>query len=58
MQILSTINKELLKPNPSVAFRHHSHSIVNVLPPESDSTDQLMTENPDVTCRDIGGLDM
>ena len=58
VRILSTINKELLKPNTSVALHRHSHSVVDVLPPESDSTVQLMTENPDVTCRDIGGLDM
>eukprot|EP00593_Proboscia_inermis_P002618 CAMPEP_0171297370 /NCGR_PEP_ID=MMETSP0816-20121228/6130_1 /TAXON_ID=420281 /ORGANISM="Proboscia inermis, Strain CCAP1064/1" /LENGTH=403 /DNA_ID=CAMNT_0011771613 /DNA_START=103 /DNA_END=1314 /DNA_ORIENTATION=- len=58
VRILSTINKELLKPNTSVALHRHSHSVVDVLPPESDSTVQLMTEKPDVSYRDIGGLDM
>ena len=57
VRILSTIDREKLKPNASVALHRHSHSVVDVLPPESDSTIQLMQEKPDVTYRMIGGLD-
>ncbi len=42
----------------SVALHRHSHSMVEILPPESDSAIQLMQEKPDVTYKDIGGLDM
>jgi 26S proteasome regulatory subunit T3 len=57
---LSTIDRELLKPNTSVALHRHSHSCVDVLPPESDSTIQLLgdQEKPDVSYDDIGGLDI
>jgi 26S proteasome regulatory subunit T3 len=58
VRILSTIDRELLKPNTSIALHRHSHSVVDVLPPESDSTVQLMSEKPNVTYKDIGGLDM
>lgn len=57
VRILSTIDREKLKPNASVALHRHSHSVVDVLPPESDSTIQLMMEKPDVTYAQIGGLD-
>jgi len=57
VRILSTLDKEKLKPNTSVALHRHSHCVVNVLPPESDSTVQLMTEKPNVTYKDIGGMD-
>merc|ERR1712216_389987 len=49
---------EKLKPNSSVALHRHSHSVVDVLPPESDSTVQLMLEKPKVSYKDIGGLDV
>jgi len=60
VRVLSTLDRELLKPNTSVALHRHSHSLVDVLPPESDSTIQLLGqgEKPDVTYNDIGGLDM
>ncbi len=57
VRILSTLDREDLKPNSSVALHRHSHSVVNVLPPESDSTVQLMTEKPNVSYKDIGGMD-
>lgn len=57
VRILSTIDREKLKANASVALHRHSHSVVDVLPPESDSTIQLMTEKPSVTYQMIGGLD-
>jgi len=60
VRILSTLDREQLKPNSSVALHRHSHSVVNILPPESDSSIQMMqiTEKPDVSYQDIGGLDV
>ena len=58
VRILSTLDRELLKPNTSIALHRHSHSVVDILPPESDSTIKLMTEKPTVTYKDIGGLDI
>merc|ERR1711934_561362 len=60
VRILSTINRELLKPNSSVALHRHSNSVVDVLPPEADSSISLLSdaEKPDVTYNDIGGLDI
>lgn len=58
VRILSTLDREVLKPNTSVALHRHSHSVVEILPPESDSTIQLMQERPDITYHDIGGMDM
>lgn len=58
VRILSTLDREELKPNASVALHRHSHSVVAILPPESDSTIQLMTTKPDVTYQDIGGNDI
>ena len=58
VRVLSTLDREKLKPNSSVALHRHSHSVVDVLPPESDSTIQLMIEKPKITYKDIGGLDV
>ena len=58
VRIMSTLDRELLKPNTSIALHRHSHSVVDILPPESDSTVQLMAEKPDVTYKDIGGMDI
>eukprot|EP00923_Selenidium_pygospionis_P017508 GHVN01030813.1.p1 GENE.GHVN01030813.1~~GHVN01030813.1.p1 ORF type:complete len:330 (+),score=75.28 GHVN01030813.1:140-991(+) len=59
VRILSTLNRELLKPSSSVALHRHSHSVVDVLPPEVDSSIQMlqMQEKPDVTYAQIGGMD-
>ncbi|KAI4840075.1 26S protease regulatory subunit 6B [Plasmodium brasilianum] len=59
VRILSTLNKEDLKPSVSVALHRHSHSIVNILPSESDSSIQLLqvSERPNVKYTDLGGLD-
>ena len=56
VRILSTIDRELLKPSSSVALHRHSNSLVDVLPPEADSSIQLMSneEKPDVSYADIG----
>jgi 26S proteasome regulatory subunit T3 len=60
VRVLSTINREDLKTGASVAMHKTSHSVVDILPPEADSTIQMtkITEKPDVTYEDIGGLDV
>ena len=51
VRILSTINREMLKPSASVALHRHSNALVDVLPPEADSSISLLSqsEKPDVT---------
>jgi len=51
VRVLSTLNREALKPSGTVALHKHSHAVVDILPPETDSTIQMMkmTERPDVT---------
>ena len=51
VRILSTLNRELLKPSASVALHRHSNALVDILPPEADSSISLMSasEKPDVT---------
>jgi len=58
VRVLSTLDRELLKANTSIALHRHSHAVVDILPPESDSSIQLMVEKPDVTYHDIGGMDI
>ncbi|OQR90853.1 26S protease regulatory subunit 6B [Thraustotheca clavata] len=60
VRILSTLDRERLKPNSSVALHRHSHAVVAILPPESDSSIQMMqmSERPDVSYSDIGGMDV
>jgi 26S proteasome regulatory subunit T3 len=60
VRILSTLDKDELKPNSSVSLHRYSHAVVDVLPPEADSTIQMMqmTEKPDVSYKDIGGMDI
>eukprot|EP01057_Protomagalhaensia_wolfi_P001411 Protomagalhaensia_wolfi_Nauph_80__1410@NODE_1844_length_1312_cov_39_280440_g1441_i0_p1_GENE_NODE_1844_length_1312_cov_39_280440_g1441_i0NODE_1844_length_1312_cov_39_280440_g1441_i0_p1_ORF_typecomplete_len399_score65_80AAA/PF00004_29/1_7e03AAA/PF00004_29/3_8e43Prot_ATP_ID_OB/PF16450_5/3_3e15Prot_ATP_ID_OB/PF16450_5/4_9e02RuvB_N/PF05496_12/7_7e11AAA_2/PF07724_14/1_8e10AAA_5/PF07728_14/1_6e03AAA_5/PF07728_14/7_9e10AAA_5/PF07728_14/2e03AAA_lid_3/PF17862_1/2_7e09AAA_16/PF13191_6/1_2e07AAA_22/PF13401_ len=60
VRLLSTIDKDRLTPSASVALHRHSHSIVDVLPLESDSSIHLLqvTEKPDVSYADVGGLDV
>jgi 26S proteasome regulatory subunit T3 len=59
VRCLSTVNRELLKPNATVALHRHSNALVDTLPPESDSSIAILeqSEKPDVTYADIGGLD-
>jgi 26S proteasome regulatory subunit T3 len=57
VRILSTVDREKLKPSAAVCLHKHSHSLVDVLPPESDSSIQLVEDKPNVTYSDIGGLD-
>jgi len=58
-RVLSTVNKELLRPNTSVALHRHSSAVVDVLPPEADNTFSVLGEEnrPNVKYSDIGGLD-
>lgn len=60
VKILSTVDRELLVPNTSVALHRQSSAIVDVLPPEADSTIPVLDEEerPDITYADIGGLDI
>jgi 26S proteasome regulatory subunit T3 len=60
VRVLSTLSREELKPSCSVALHRGSHAVVDILPPEADSTVQsaAMTEKPDVTYADIGGMDV
>ncbi|GAB5355067.1 hypothetical protein AAMO2058_000173900 [Amorphochlora amoebiformis] len=60
VRILSTLNRELLKPNSSIALHKYSNSVVDILPPEADSSISMMQmqKKPDITYADIGGLDI
>lgn len=58
VRVLSVLDREKLKPNTSIALHRHSHSVVDILPPETDSSIQLMMEKPTETYLDIGGLDI
>uniref|UniRef100_A0A915P9I7 AAA+ ATPase domain-containing protein n=1 Tax=Meloidogyne floridensis TaxID=298350 RepID=A0A915P9I7_9BILA len=59
VRVLSILDRELLKPGCSVALHKYSNALVDVLPPESDSSIQMLRpdEKPDVSYSDIGGLD-
>ncbi|KAJ3014885.1 hypothetical protein NUW54_g1189 [Trametes sanguinea] len=59
VRILSTLDRELLKPSSSVALHRHSNALVDILPPEADSSIAMLgkEEKPDVTYQDIGGMD-
>uniref|UniRef100_A0A1I7YSH2 AAA domain-containing protein n=1 Tax=Steinernema glaseri TaxID=37863 RepID=A0A1I7YSH2_9BILA len=60
VKVLSILDQELLKPGTSVALHKNSHAVVDVMPPEADSSIQLLRsdEKPEVSYADIGGLDM
>ncbi|KAL4918873.1 P-loop containing nucleoside triphosphate hydrolase protein [Aspergillus aurantiobrunneus] len=60
VRILSTLDREKLKPSSSVALHRHSNALVDILPPEADSSIAMLGENekPDVSYADVGGLDM
>ena len=59
VRILSTLDRELLKPSSSVALHRHSNALVDILPPEADSSISMLgtDEKPDVTYQDVGGMD-
>jgi len=60
VRILSTLDRELLKASASVALHRHSNALVDILPPEADSSIAILGEGekPDVSYADVGGLDM
>merc|ERR1719345_3700 len=60
VRVLSTIDHELLKPGAAVALHKHSNALVDILPPEADSSISMLgaDEKPDVSYSDIGGMDM
>lgn len=60
VRVLSTIDRELLKPSASVALHRHSNALVDTLPPEADSSIQLLgeAEKPTETYQQIGGYDI
>ena len=60
VRILSTIDRELLKPGVSVGLHKHSNALVKVLPTEVDSSISVMKadKKPGITYADIGGLDI
>ncbi|KAH9997643.1 P-loop containing nucleoside triphosphate hydrolase protein [Russula vinacea] len=59
VRILSTLDRELLKPSSSVALHRHSNALVDILPPEADSSIAMLgaEEKPDITYQDVGGMD-
>lgn len=59
VRILSTLDRELLKPSSSVALHRHSNALVDILPPEADSSIAIVgqEERPDVSYADVGGMD-
>eukprot|EP00210_Caulerpa_lentillifera_P007083 g6776.t1 len=60
VRVLSTLNREFMKPSASVALHRHSNALVDILPPEADSSISMLSdaEKPDVSYQDIGGLDI
>jgi len=60
VRILSTIDRELLKAGSSVALHRHSNALVDVLPPEADSSIAMLgqDEKPTETYSDVGGMDI
>jgi len=60
VRVLSTVDHELLKAGASVALHKHSNALVDILPPEADSSISMMgdDERPDIQYSDIGGMDI
>ena len=50
VRILSTIDRELLKPSASVALHKHSNALVDVLPPEADSSITMLGAGNHSSC--------
>lgn len=49
-----------MKINATVGLHKSANTVVDILPPEADSTIQMMqiSEKPDVSYNDIGGYDL
>ncbi|XP_039725837.1 LOW QUALITY PROTEIN: 26S proteasome regulatory subunit 6B-like [Pteropus medius] len=58
MHILSAIDEELLEPSALVALHKHSNALVDVLPPEADSSIMMLTSDQKlgVMYADIRGM--
>ena len=59
VRVLSTLDREKLKPNTTVALHKSTNAVVKVMPNETDAQIQMMqvTQKPDVSYQDVGGLD-
>ncbi|KAG9390645.1 26S proteasome subunit P45 [Carpediemonas membranifera] len=59
VRVLSTVDRELLKPSCSVSLHRHSYALVGTLPPDVGSGVTVLRadEKPDVSYMDIGGMD-
>ena len=59
VKILSTLDRECLKPSSSIALHLHSNVLVNVLLADTDSSIAILgaEEKPDVVYQDVGGMD-
>uniref|UniRef100_A0A0N4ZER1 AAA domain-containing protein n=1 Tax=Parastrongyloides trichosuri TaxID=131310 RepID=A0A0N4ZER1_PARTI len=60
VRVASNVDKSKLKLGTAVALMKRSNAIVDILPPDSDNTVNLLkpTEKPDVSYGDLGGLEM
>jgi 26S proteasome regulatory subunit T3 len=60
VRVLSTLDREELKPNASIGLHRSSNACVALLPSETDTSISIMQadDRPDVTYADIGGLDI
>jgi len=49
--VLSILDREKLKTNATIGMHKSANTVVDILPPEADSTIQMMqvSEKPDVT---------
>jgi 26S proteasome regulatory subunit T3 len=59
VRVLSTLDREKLKPNTTVALHKSTNAVVKIMPNETDAQIQMMqvSEKPDVSYQDVGGLD-
>lgn len=58
-KVLSILDREMMRPGCSVCLHKFSNAVIDVLPPEMDSTIQMMRadQKPDVSYADVGGLE-
>jgi 26S proteasome regulatory subunit T3 len=60
VRVLSTINRELLKPGATIAVHRYSHSVVEALPDtgSAELSRKQTSERPNVPWASIGGYDV
>lgn len=58
-KVLSILDREMMRPGCSVCLHKFSSAVIDVLPPEMDSTIQMLRadQKPKVSYADIGGLE-